>query len=275
MKGRGVLSVGLAVMLVIEGLALLALSDSRLLPSAEAQLVDEVLPEDLVRGFYGWYLGAIDLEGGSNPLVDRSYRSSEFLSGDFVAEVDALLDSFEAGGYDPFLLAQDVPDSIEVGEALVAGDAAQVHVQTSFSGHGFLVYLTQMDGTWKIDDVVPTPDVIARSFYERYLAYIRNDRGMMRSPLVDGFYRGRPELSDSFVAELDAALAFFDKGGADPILLAQDVPVEIVVGEAELMGDRALVPLEMFWAGNPEPAARLVTVERIDRRWQIQDVALD
>jgi hypothetical protein len=273
MKGKAVLIVGLAVLVVAGGLVVLTLGGPSALYMARADVRSEAVPEEVVAGFYDWYLGTIDLQAGKNPLVDRSYRSSELLSEDFVAEVDALLDSFEHGGYDPFLLAQDVPDSVEVGEATVSGDTAHVVVETSFAGHTLLVTLKRIDGAWKIDGVGVTPDVIVESFYSRYLAYIRNDGGAMRNPLVDGFYRQCPELSEAFIAAVDETVASFDRGGADPILLAQDVPVEIAVGEAEIAGDEARVKVEMFWGGNPDPSEREVVLNQIDGRWQIVEVA--
>jgi len=275
MKTRRILGVGLAVLVVVVGVAVLAVGGPAALYSARAQVSEDKLPAEVVSDFYDWYLGTIDLQAGRNPLVDRAYRSSELLSESFVAEVDALLDAAERGGYDPFLLAQDVPTSVEVGEAVVSGDVAQVPVETSFEGHALLVALKRIDGAWKIDGVGLAPEMTVRSFYDRYLAYIGKDSGAMRNPLADGFYRQCPELSGAFVALVDETIASFDKGGFDPILLAQDVPVEIAVGEAELAGDEAVVTVEMVWGGNPEPSERLVTLNRSDGGWEIVDIALE
>jgi len=275
MKGRRMLTVGLAVLAILAGVAVVAVSGPAAVYVSRAQVTNEAPPEDVVSDFYAWYLGSIDLKAGRNPLVDRAYRSSGFLSEDFVARVDALLDSFQHGGYDPFLLAQDVPESVEVGEAVVSGDTAQVPMETSFEGHRFLVALKRIDGAWKIDDVDQMPDAIVESFYNRYLAYVDNNGGPMQNPLVDGFYRDCPELSDAFVVEVDETLASFDKGGFDPILLAQDMPARIAVGEAEILGDEARVTLEMFWGGNPEPSERVVTLRRIDGDLAIVDIAFE
>ena len=156
MKGKVILGVGLAVV-AMSVVAVLAVSGPAALYNAQAQVVDEVLPEDAVNGFYAWYLGAIDLQAGRNPLVDRAYRSSVFLSDDFVAEVDGLLDSFERGGYDPFLLAQDVPVKIVVGEATLTGDGASVAVEMFWGGNPTpserTVALRLVDGEWKITGV--------------------------------------------------------------------------------------------------------------------------
>ncbi|MGI6207952.1 MAG: hypothetical protein ACOYEW_07025 [Anaerolineae bacterium] len=114
-------------------------------------------PAETVEAFYAWYLDYIgDPATGEfrNPLADRAYRDSAYLAPEFIAEVDALLDSFEGGGYDPFLMAQDVPTEIHVGEAMVAGDMATVPVTTSFPGHSLEVTLAKgTDGVWQITDI--------------------------------------------------------------------------------------------------------------------------
>ncbi|MFO7741723.1 MAG: DUF3828 domain-containing protein [Anaerolineae bacterium] len=117
------------------------------------------------------------------------------------------------------------------------------------------------------------PEEVVTGFYDRYLGYIGHDGEARRNPLVDGFYRDCPELSEAFIAAVDETLASFDKGGFDPILLAQDVPVKVSVQEAEVAGDEARVTVEMFWGGNPESSERVVTLNRIDGHWEIVKVA--
>ncbi|MFP3897642.1 MAG: DUF3828 domain-containing protein [Anaerolineales bacterium] len=121
-----------------------------------AQPVAEA-PEAVVEAFYSWYLDYSSETG--NPMVDEAYKSSEYLTDAFVQEVDELLASFEGGGYDPFLCAQDVPQEISVVEMNFSGDhEAQVGVQTSFEGHSFDVLLQREGDQWKIADVIcPSP----------------------------------------------------------------------------------------------------------------------
>jgi hypothetical protein len=125
-----------------------------------------------------------------------------------------------------------------------------------------------VDGEWKIDDVVRAPEMVVEDFYEWYVAAFERD-GEMRSPLAEGAYRERADLSAGFKAEVEETLASFDKGGFDPILLAQDVPVEVQVGKAEMAGDEAQVGVALFWGGNPTPSERMVTVQLIDGAWNI------
>lgn len=116
-------------------------------------------PRETVQAYYDWYLDYIgDRATGEfrNPLVTRAYRDSPYLAPEFSAKVDALIDSFQGtGGYDPFLMAQDVPSEINAGEALINGDAAIVPVTTSFAGHSLEVTLYRgSNGVWLITDIV-------------------------------------------------------------------------------------------------------------------------
>jgi hypothetical protein len=74
-------------------------------------------PDGLAKAFYTWYLAYIgDTATGElrNPLVDGSYRRSGFLSDAFSRQVDETVAGFQQGGFDPFLLAQDVPTAVSV-----------------------------------------------------------------------------------------------------------------------------------------------------------------
>ena len=267
MKGRLVVGSGLVVVAVVVGLLAAGIGP--------AQATGGLAPEEVVTGFYDWYLGYVgEGEMRKNPLADRAYRASEFLSEEFVAEVDAQLDSFDRGGYDPFLLAQDVPGSLTVGEALISGEMTVVPVETSFEGHGFSVILALVDGEWKIAGVTRTPEMVVEDFYEWYVGAFRRE-GEMRSPLVEGAYRERADLSAGFKAEVEETLASFDRVGYDPILLAQDVPVEVHLGEADAVGEGAQVVVELFWGGNPTPSERMVTVRLIDGAWKIAAVGME
>ena len=114
-------------------------------------------PAGSVGEFYRWYLDYIgDGDGMRNPLVNGAYRSSPHLSPQFVKQVDELVAGFEGGGFDPFLMAQDVPAEIHVGEATVTDHTAVVPVTSSFPGHRFTVTLEEMSpGLWQITAIMP------------------------------------------------------------------------------------------------------------------------
>jgi hypothetical protein len=127
--------------------------------SRSASTAGGLEPAAVVREFYGWYLeyiGDRGTDGMRNPLVDGAYRTSPHLAPEFVREVDELIAGFEGGGFDPFLLAQDIPTEIKVGEAKITGRAALVPVTTSFAGHHITVTLEQVTaGTWQITAITP------------------------------------------------------------------------------------------------------------------------
>lgn len=268
MKARRVVVVSVVVLIA---LVVGVLSRAMAAPKAE-----DASPAAVVEAFYEWYLDYIGDRGDRavmrNPMVDRAYRSSEYLTQEFIAEVDQLLESFDGAGYDPFLQAQDIPESFEVGEAVVADGVAQVPVETSFEGHRLMVTLEERDGSWEIRNIAAAPDMVVRLFYGWYLRYIDRD-GEMRNPLVDRAYRDSRYLSEAFVEEIDETLASFDRSGFDPLLLAQDIPVRIEVGGMEVLGREARVTVEMFWGGNPTPSQRVVELRLMNGQWMIEGVS--
>jgi hypothetical protein len=114
-------------------------------------------PEDVVSSYYDWYLSYccdVAAQMTRSPLVDGAYHGSDYLTENFKTEVDLLLASFEGYGYDPFLCAQDIPDSITLETVDISGDEATVVAHGSWEGHEMLVLLKLVDREWKIDDVI-------------------------------------------------------------------------------------------------------------------------
>jgi hypothetical protein len=218
-------------------------------------------PDEVTRDFYEWYLGVSET---TNPLVSGIYRDHENLSPAFVETVDATLASFDGrGGFDPILLAQDVPVQIEVGEPVVSGQEATVTVLRYWGGNPdpspMRVSLIHAGGRWLIDGVsadvaiepammglVSTagPADVVQIFYDWYLAYI-GDRasGTFRNPLVDRVYRESPLLTNDFKQHLDEMLdqqvAEFGGFMADPILCAQDIPEMMMTGVTRMSPEGA------------------------------------
>ena len=168
MKKVFLMTVGIAEILLIGGMAAIILG---LIPMTAASGFTEVEvgsqietnvqpgPEETVQEFYTSYLDIFDHQaedGFHNPLVERTFRQSDLLTEDFKSRVDALLDSFtEDGlGYDPFLCAQDIPDSISAETLSPDSGTAPVQVTSSFEGHQLEVRVIQDGQTWKIDDIV-------------------------------------------------------------------------------------------------------------------------
>lgn len=118
-------------------------------------------PADVVASFYGWYLdyAGYDPESGEmhNPLAEGAYADRSELSPDLLFATDSLMASFDEegmGGYDPFLCAQNLPVDFYLTTLSVSDETAEVMVETSFSGHQFVVSLVQLGERWVMDEVM-------------------------------------------------------------------------------------------------------------------------
>lgn len=262
MKWQKFLNIVLGLLL-LAGLAVLAgcggAVDETVQPAVEPAAADEIVltataelvpapasPTEVVEAFFAWYLDYIGQgEVRRNPLVDGAYRQSEFLSPAFVEKVDETLAGMEGGGYDPILMAQDIPTAIEVVDSSEQGDDATVMVERTFAGnpeaYPLQVELQRQGGAWLITAIVD-PEAgkagsaleAAGGFYSWYLAYFGDPAtDTFRNPLVDRAYREAPYVSQAFVAEVDALLdqdiAEFGGIMADPILQAQAIPQSFTV----------------------------------------------
>lgn len=107
-------------------------------------------PTQTVSSFYeNW------TEYDGNPIVDRFYQKSEYVTTEFVSKTDRLINSFQGGGYDPVLCAQDKPESIQAVDEFIDGKNAKITIQETFSGvnKSIEVHLVREDNLWKIDEI--------------------------------------------------------------------------------------------------------------------------
>ena len=254
---------------VLLSLALTGCSDSA---SASAP------PQQVVEEFYRWHMSY-----PGNPLVDRAYRDSDYLADSFIQEVDELLDSFDKGGYDPFLLAQDIPVKITVDDAVIEDDVATVLTHQEFGGNPDLrpieVELVFVDGVWQIKGIMApslagsqpamAPAQVVEGFFSWYLAYIGDPASeTFRNPMVDRAYRGHELLTDRFVRQVDELLDSFEHGGYDPFLCAQDIPQELTAREIVLDGAMVEVEVTTSFFGHH---FRVDLVDQ-DGTWKIDDI---
>lgn len=110
-------------------------------------------PESVTSRFYQSYLQYARTQG--NPLVDGFYRQSDDLTGAFVSRIADELASAGLGGFDPLLLAQDIPMHIDIGRSAGRDGRVQVPVFEYWTGsiRQLQVELVKVDGSWKIDAV--------------------------------------------------------------------------------------------------------------------------
>jgi hypothetical protein len=112
---------------------------------------------EVVQSFYDWYLS-----WPGNATAEGAYRASEYLTASFVEKVDQIVASFEGGGYDPFLCAQDIPGDLIVGDEVArSGDVATIVVHQVWNpGTEYetttqvVVEVEMMDEEWKISNIV-------------------------------------------------------------------------------------------------------------------------
>lgn len=264
-------------------------------------------PAEVTQAFYDWYLAYIGEPGSDtfrNPLVDGAYRDSEWLSPAFIAEVDATLASFdERGGYDPILLAQDVPVRIEVGGPEIAADRATVPVLRYWGGNPdpspMTVELVNSEGNWLIaavsaespsgaavdpapvapapvetvPDAAEGPAAVVQAFYDWYLATIGEPGSdNFRNPLVDRTFRDSVLLTEGFKGHIDETLdndiAEFGGFMADPILCAQDIPATVSPTVTRLSDEGAAVVAQTSFANH------LISVDlrQEDGQWRISNI---
>jgi hypothetical protein len=193
-------------------------------------------PAEVVADYLAWSLAYTGNPGSDtfrNPLSDAAYRDSALLTPAFVGAMDEQLSGPEPIGHDLVYCAQDIPASFHTDGVFVQpaadgdGDLAQVLVRTSFGQHRVLFELRQAGDGWAIDAVrcLDDPGAVAKAFYTWYLGPLseRQD-GEFVHPLLEKRYQDSGLLSERLVVEIDEALVAMDRGGADPILMAQDIP---------------------------------------------------
>ena len=205
-------------------------------------------PDQVVAEYYRWYLDYIrsDPKGDfHNPLIELAYQDSRLLTKELINRIDQIVEGDQGINYDPFLCAQDVPESIDVISSFQSDDNVTVVVQSSFYRHIYTVDLVKRWGQWKIMEVNcgTTPVGVASAYYAWYLDYIGDpEEGEINNPLVDQVYRNSGLLSTQLISSIDDALAEMSGGGFDPFLRAQDIPGSFWV-EAGADENNALVYL--------------------------------
>jgi hypothetical protein len=86
-----------------------------------------------------------------NPLVDKAYRGSGFLSSAFVEHLDRMIE----GGLpaDPILMAQDIPQNFSVDPGVEEGTAIVHLVFGTETVRHLQVEMVQDLGIWMIDSI--------------------------------------------------------------------------------------------------------------------------
>jgi len=108
-------------------------------------------PGETVLKFYeDW----VKYEG--NPLADKIYRDHVAVSSEYAEKVDRILASFDKGGYDPILCAQDKPESIEIEDIAEKDGSASVVMMANFYGteKKLDINMKFAEGKWQITNII-------------------------------------------------------------------------------------------------------------------------
>jgi hypothetical protein len=192
--------------------------------------IDDIRPENIAspvgvtKLFYSWYLETF--QAGGNPLKDEAFKSSEYLSDSFIAQVAEGQAGPDHSAIDPFVLSLEIPRGGSImEEAVIKGNRATVMFWRYFyssQSQPLLVHLEKFNETWKIkgvslEEAPLNPIEVVEAFYEWYLDYTKADsEGNFRNALVEGAYRTSPYLSENFIMKIDQRDQSYD-----PLLCAQ------------------------------------------------------
>jgi hypothetical protein len=263
-------------------------------PDAPTPAMD---PLAVTQSFYDWYIESIARERGSsefrNLLVERAYLDNPLLTEAFKARVDEAVQgptsaSSERGGYDPFLLAQDIPQDMFAQSVTVMGDEARVTVLRNWGSpdlDAIFAHLQKVNDVWLLNDATPlelyepsadTPEGTVQMFYAWYVDAVRRrfvdeaDEG----PAADADFHNSDLLTARFKQEIDdmraQAEAEFPQMGlhADPFLCAQDVPYHVTPDQALIDGETAVLTARTSF----QDQIILIELQSTGNGWLIDDV---
>lgn len=112
-------------------------------------------PVQTVENFYSEWLSYSGEPPTKNPMADKIYRSSGYVTEKLVQRLDNNISTEETGNYDRVLCSQEKPEKIEFRESFINGEEAEVIVAEDFWGQlrEITVSLKMTDGEWKIDKI--------------------------------------------------------------------------------------------------------------------------
>lgn len=112
-------------------------------------------PVQTVENFYGQWLSYPGEPPVKNPMADKIYRTSEYVTEKLIQRLDNNISALETENYDRVLCSQEKPEKIEFKESFIKGEEAEVIVVEDFWGQlkEITVSLKMSDGEWKIDKI--------------------------------------------------------------------------------------------------------------------------
>lgn len=237
------------------------------------------------------HVGEVDLAPFLSHVA-HVYEESPYLSPTY-----SLAGSIRVAGngdsIDPFFVASGVPARMDIEDAWVDGDHAEVRVlQRWYEGHDvrpLTVKLGRVDGRWLIEEVVPIADEmltvvdpraemhpadVVRAFFSGYL---------MQGGYAGGAHRDNGYLSPAYAASVEYDVGYLRDLGVpvdeyDPILhsAASVIPgrihVEVVAAVVEEELHRATVKANRVFEDGASLPLTIYLTREWDNRWTIQEV---
>ena len=107
-------------------------------------------PHTVVQEFYNEWI-----EQKGSALLDETYKNDDRLTSTLIQEIEGMRSSFENGGYDPILCAQDFPNSFSLDTASTDNNQSTAYVAMDFGGNiqTVTVGLILDSQTWKINSI--------------------------------------------------------------------------------------------------------------------------
>ena len=110
---------------------------------------------------------------------------------------------------------------------------------------------------------VPGPEKVTKDFYQSWV-------NQKESPLASKFYQNHVNLTKRLEDNIQETIDSFDKGGADPILCAQDKPQNMSFELISKTDERAIVKIYEDFGGNSQ-IIKAGLVKNVDG-WLIDEI---
>jgi putative hemolysin len=130
------------------------------------EITESLTPSQTVENFYGEWLAYPGESPTKNPMADKIYRMSEYVTEKLVQRLDNNILDGQASDYDRVLCGQEMPEKIEFRESFVKEEEAEIIVVKYFLGQSreIKVSLKLTEGEWKIDRITcPAVDAASAS----------------------------------------------------------------------------------------------------------------
>lgn len=107
------------------------------------------------------------------------------------------------------------------------------------------------------------PEEVVKNFYQSWV-------NQKDSPIASRFYENHKDLTKNLEDDLADTIASFDKGGADPILCAQDKPQDMEYELIRQTDANAIVEIKQYFGGNSQTIK--VGLMKQDDQWLIDEI---